>query len=135
MIIRTPDAVSSGVSLMQVLMVAYGVLQVAHCGICHSDLHQILNEWKNTKYPCLPGHEITGIVTEVGGSVSKFKVRTPAVQMHALAVATPIDRHLLFQQRSKARTRSDCQSAGGRPRGRGLHGGQLPRLPPMQGGC
>lgn len=51
------------------------VLQVAHCGICHSDLHQVLNEWKNTKFPCLPGHEITGIVTEVGANVTKFKVR------------------------------------------------------------
>jgi D-arabinose 1-dehydrogenase-like Zn-dependent alcohol dehydrogenase len=49
-------------------------VQVAHCGICHSDLHQVLNEWQNTKYPCMPGHEITGIVTEVGDSVSKFKV-------------------------------------------------------------
>lgn len=49
-------------------------MQVAHCGICHSDLHQILNEWKNTKFPCLPGHEITGIVTSVGDSVTKFKV-------------------------------------------------------------
>jgi cinnamyl-alcohol dehydrogenase len=49
-------------------------IQVAHCGMCHSDLHQVYDEWGNTKFPCLPGHEITGIVTEVGGSVSKFKV-------------------------------------------------------------
>jgi cinnamyl-alcohol dehydrogenase len=49
-------------------------IQVAHCGICHSDLHQVLNEWKNTKFPCVPGHEITGIVTEVGANVKNFKV-------------------------------------------------------------
>ncbi|KAG0626426.1 hypothetical protein M758_2G124900 [Ceratodon purpureus] len=48
--------------------------KVLHCGVCHSDLHQIRNEWKNSKYPMVPGHEIIGTVTEVGSSVSKFKV-------------------------------------------------------------
>ena len=49
--------------------------------MCHSDLHQVYDEWGNTKFPCLPGHEITGIVTEVGGSVSKFKVRQATDQL------------------------------------------------------
>ena len=45
-----------------------------YCGVCHSDLHQARNEWHNTVYPCIPGHEIVGRVTAVGGEVSKFKV-------------------------------------------------------------
>lgn len=49
-------------------------IQITHAGICHSDLHQVKNEWKGTKYPIVPGHEIAGIVTEVGPQVTKFKV-------------------------------------------------------------
>lgn len=47
--------------------------KVTHCGICHTDLHQIRNEWKHSIYPIVPGHEIVGIVTEVGSEVSNFK--------------------------------------------------------------
>ena len=47
--------------------------EVTHCGICHSDLHQIKNEWKNSIFPMVPGHEIVGICTEVGAQVTKFK--------------------------------------------------------------
>eukprot|EP00250_Pteridium_aquilinum_P006634 c16513_g1_i1 orf=331-1392(-) len=50
------------------------VFKVTHCGICHSDLHQIRNEWQQAMYPLVPGHEIVGIVTEVGAEVVKFKV-------------------------------------------------------------
>ena len=49
-------------------------IDVLYCGVCHSDLHQTRNEWKNTIYPCVPGHEIVGRVTKVGGEVKKFKV-------------------------------------------------------------
>jgi uncharacterized zinc-type alcohol dehydrogenase-like protein len=49
-------------------------IDIAYCGVCHSDLHQARNEWKNTVYPCLPGHEIVGRVAEVGAEVTKFKV-------------------------------------------------------------
>jgi uncharacterized zinc-type alcohol dehydrogenase-like protein len=51
-------------------------LAVLFCGICHSDLHQARDEWKNsmpTVYPCVPGHEIVGRVTRAGGAVRKFK--------------------------------------------------------------
>ncbi|KAF5769281.1 putative cinnamyl-alcohol dehydrogenase [Helianthus annuus] len=48
--------------------------KVLYCGICHSDLHFIKNEWGVTTYPITPGHEIVGIVTEVGSKVEKFKV-------------------------------------------------------------
>jgi uncharacterized zinc-type alcohol dehydrogenase-like protein len=52
-------------------------IEILFCGICHSDLHQARNEWKEfmpTVYPCVPGHEIVGRVTKVGSSVAKFKV-------------------------------------------------------------
>ncbi|KAI5324979.1 hypothetical protein L3X38_034052 [Prunus dulcis] len=53
--------------------------KVAYCGICHSDLHLIKNElesteWGASTYPLVPGHEIVGVVTEVGSKVEKFKV-------------------------------------------------------------
>lgn len=48
--------------------------KVLYCGICHTDLHMIKNEWGLTKYPIVPGHEIVGTVTEVGSKVEKFKV-------------------------------------------------------------
>ena len=47
---------------------------IQYCGVCHSDLHQARNEWQNTLYPCVPGHEIVGRVTAVGSDVTKFKV-------------------------------------------------------------
>ena len=49
-------------------------IDIAYCGVCHSDLHQVRSEWDGTLYPCVPGHEIVGHVTAVGGEVSKFKV-------------------------------------------------------------
>ena len=49
-------------------------MEILYCGVCHSDLHQARNEWHNTVYPCVPGHEIVGKVTRVGNQVAKFKV-------------------------------------------------------------
>jgi alcohol dehydrogenase (NADP+) len=52
-------------------------IEILFCGMCHSDLHQVRNEWKEvmpTVYPCVPGHEIVGRVTKVGSAVTKFKV-------------------------------------------------------------
>ena len=51
-------------------------IEILFCGICHSDLHQVRNEWSNvmpTVYPCVPGHEIVGRVTRVGSAVTGFK--------------------------------------------------------------
>nr|ABK26008.1 unknown [Picea sitchensis] len=48
--------------------------KVAYCGICHSDLHQIRNDWKTSQYPMVPGHEIVGTVIEVGSQVKNFAV-------------------------------------------------------------
>ncbi len=47
--------------------------EITHCGVCHSDLHQVRNEWHGTTYPIIPGHEIVGKVTKVGTHVTKFK--------------------------------------------------------------
>lgn len=48
-------------------------IKITHCGVCHSDLHQARNDWGNTIYPCVPGHEIIGVVSAVGDGVTKFK--------------------------------------------------------------
>jgi alcohol dehydrogenase (NADP+) len=51
-------------------------IEILFCGICHSDLHQVRNEWSEfmpTVYPCVAGHEIVGRVTKVGSAVTKFK--------------------------------------------------------------
>ncbi len=49
-------------------------IDIAYCGVCHSDLHTVRSEWGGTLYPCIPGHEIVGRVTAVGGDVGNFKV-------------------------------------------------------------
>ncbi len=50
------------------------VVDIEYCGVCHSDIHQARNEWKNATYPMVPGHEIVGKVSAVGSAVTKFKV-------------------------------------------------------------
>ncbi|WP_429820016.1 NAD(P)-dependent alcohol dehydrogenase [Ensifer sp. B1-9] len=50
------------------------VIEIKYCGVCHSDIHQARNEWGNSVFPMVPGHEIVGIVTAVGSKVTKFKV-------------------------------------------------------------
>ena len=49
-------------------------IEILYCGVCHSDLHMVRNEWKMTVYPVVPGHEIVGRVVKVGSAVTKFKV-------------------------------------------------------------
>jgi alcohol dehydrogenase (NADP+) len=48
-------------------------LEILYCGVCHSDLHMARNEWGQTIYPVVPGHEIVGRVTAVGNKVTKFR--------------------------------------------------------------
>jgi len=48
-------------------------IEIAYCGVCHSDLHTVRSEWAGTLFPCVPGHEIVGRVSAVGGQVSRFK--------------------------------------------------------------
>src|SRR5579872_4835193 len=51
-------------------------IEILFCGVCHSDLHQVRDEWRSTMptvYPCVPGHEIVGRVVKTGKAVKKFK--------------------------------------------------------------
>jgi uncharacterized zinc-type alcohol dehydrogenase-like protein len=48
-------------------------VKVSHCGICHSDLHLVNNDWGMSSYPLVPGHEITGTISQVGAAVTQFK--------------------------------------------------------------
>ena len=49
-------------------------IDIAYCGVCHSDVHQVRSEWAGTKYPCVPGHEIVGRVSALGSEVSGLKI-------------------------------------------------------------
>ncbi len=49
-------------------------IDIAYCGICHSDIHTARSEWGSTPYPVVPGHEVAGIVAEIGSDVTKFTV-------------------------------------------------------------
>jgi uncharacterized zinc-type alcohol dehydrogenase-like protein len=48
-------------------------IQILFCGVCHTDVHIVRNEWHGTTYPCVPGHEIVGRVVKAGAHVKKFK--------------------------------------------------------------
>ena len=50
------------------------LIDIQYCGICHSDIHQVRNEWGGSLFPMVPGHEIVGIVSQTGKKVSRFKV-------------------------------------------------------------
>ena len=49
-------------------------IEILFCGVCHSDVHQVRNEWGGSIYPMVPGHEIVGRITHIGASVKNFKV-------------------------------------------------------------
>lgn len=49
-------------------------IEILYCGVCHSDIHQVRNEWGNSTFPMVPGHEIVGKVVKVGNKVGKFKI-------------------------------------------------------------
>ena len=48
-------------------------IEILYCGVCHSDVHNVRNDWGNAKYPMVPGHEIVGRVVEVGSEATRFK--------------------------------------------------------------
>ena len=48
-------------------------IEILYCGVCHSDVHNVRNDWGNAKYPMVPGHEIVGRVLEIGSEVKSFK--------------------------------------------------------------
>ena len=49
-------------------------IEILYCGVCHSDLHQVRDEWGNSKFPIVPGHEIVGRVVKVGNDVKTYKI-------------------------------------------------------------
>lgn len=49
-------------------------IRITYTGVCHSDWHHIFNDWKNSKYPMIPGHEIVGIVEAIGSNVVRFRI-------------------------------------------------------------
>src|SRR4051794_22613319 len=49
------------------------LIDIAYCGICHSDIHQVRDEWGGSIFPMVPGHEIVGHVAKVGSGVKRFK--------------------------------------------------------------
>ena len=50
------------------------VIDIKFCGICHSDIHQVRDEWGNSSFPMVPGHEIAGVVAAIGSGVTKYAV-------------------------------------------------------------
>ena len=72
------NSIFSGLSEMQVERHAPQAdevhIEILYAGVCHSDLHQVKNDWHNTIYPCVPGHEIVGRVKQAGSAVTKFRV-------------------------------------------------------------
>ena len=50
------------------------LIEIAYCGVCHTDLHFVRNDWGMSQYPMVPGHEIVGHVSRVGSEVKKYKV-------------------------------------------------------------
>jgi uncharacterized zinc-type alcohol dehydrogenase-like protein len=50
------------------------LIDIHYCGICHSDIHQVRDEWGGSSFPIVPGHEIIGIVNKIGSKVSRFKI-------------------------------------------------------------
>ncbi|CAF1190856.1 unnamed protein product [Rotaria magnacalcarata] len=53
------------------------LIRIYFCGICHTDIHEAQNDWNVAKYPMVPGHEITGIVEQVGSDVKRFQIGDP----------------------------------------------------------
>ena len=50
------------------------VINILYCGICHTDIHQVRNEWGSSSFPMVPGHEITGVVTAISPKVTRYKI-------------------------------------------------------------
>lgn len=49
------------------------VIDIQYCGICHTDIHQVRNEWGGSTFPMVPGHEIIGIISGIGSKVTRYK--------------------------------------------------------------
>jgi uncharacterized zinc-type alcohol dehydrogenase-like protein len=67
-------------------------IRITYAGICHSDLHQCRNDWHNSIYPVVPGHEIVGVVTAVGPEVTRYKAGD------TVAVGTIVDSDMTCEE-------------------------------------
>jgi alcohol dehydrogenase (NADP+) len=73
------------------------VIEILYCGVCHSDLHQVRDEWSGALYPMVPGHEIVGRVVRTGEAVTKFKAGDLAavgVMIDSCRTCTPCKNHI-----------------------------------------
>ena len=64
-------------------------IDITHCGVCHSDIHTVRNDWKGSTYPVVPGHEIIGKITEIGKTVTNFKTGD-IILFHAYNNSNPV---------------------------------------------
>jgi alcohol dehydrogenase (NADP+) len=72
-------------------------IDILFCGVCHSDLHQLKDEWGGALYPMVPGHEIVGRVTKVGAAVTKFKegdMAAVGVMVDSCRTCKPCQKHM-----------------------------------------
>jgi alcohol dehydrogenase (NADP+) len=72
-------------------------IDILFCGVCHSDLHQVKNEWGGSIYPMVPGHEIVGRVSKVGSAVTKFKegdMAAVGVMIDSCRTCKPCEKHM-----------------------------------------
>lgn len=70
-------------------------IEILYCGVCHTDLHMVRNEWGQSSYPMVPGHEIVGRVTSAGSAVEKFKagdIAAVGVIIDSCRKCSPCDR-------------------------------------------
>lgn len=73
------------------------LIDITHCGVCHSDLHQARDEWGGSIYPMVPGHEIVGKVVAVGAASTKFKIGDTAgvgVMVDSCRTCNPCEHHM-----------------------------------------
>lgn len=90
-------------------------IAISYCGVCHSDLHQSRDDWKNSIYPVVPGHEIVGSVTAIGSKVTKFVVGD------AVAVGCMVDSCLVCDQCTQGCEQYCVQGCTGTYNGRDRH--------------
>lgn len=76
-VISPTSGLNPGTITRRALNVTDVQIGITHCGVCHSDKHHRDNDWKDSIYPMVPGHEIVGYVTAIGSSVTRFKVGDP----------------------------------------------------------
>ena len=100
------------------------VVDILYCGVCHSDLHMVRNEWGNAIYPLVPGHEIVGRVTAVGSAVTKFKVGEHRGHRRHRRLLPQV-RPLQARRRKLLRRRADADLCRQGPRRRLDHHGRL----------